>query len=150
MTWNPWRRLKLVIWASRRMRRKYRDRMEALELRWRQRFPVELKRRREAIEKDREQAQQLILRLIEVQTFFERHSSERTLGCVVRVPQEVMMNILHPSDLDEYWRYVAAELGHALERELRTINWKRIEEVEVVDRYRQEPVRPSYYQEHWK
>jgi len=145
MTWNPWRRLKLVIWASRRMRRKYRARMEAMERSWRERF----KRERQSVERELAFTATLAMRLLQVEAYWETHSGGRVLGCTVRFQEGMLMHIYHPADLDDYRRFVCQQLGHALERELATMNLGRLAEVEIVDRYA--PRRgPSYYQEHWK
>lgn len=127
-------KLGLVILASRRMRQRYRKRMVDLEMGWRERHRLARLRDRAELAVERERLRELISRATDMNIGFERMaSSGRVLGMHIRWPQDWLMHFHRPNDMDELKRCAVAEIAHMIERELRTIDFTRIDEVEVVN-----------------
>ena len=134
MGWLPWRlakRLRLVILASRRMRQRYRKRMVAMERGWRARC----ERNRKAAHADAEKmAEMLAVLLRRAMTIrIGRIAQGDIVGVTVHWPQEWLREMYQPQDHECLIELMSRHLALSLERELKTTNWARVNELRIVN-----------------
>lgn len=112
----------VVVKASRRMRRRYRARMVAMELGWRKRD----ERREEVVNAT---MGKLLGRVATIQPYAIPHGNTRMLGVNVSLDEREMCQMIQPNDGRDYIRFVCQRLGMQVESAMRDINFSRVHEL---------------------
>lgn len=113
------KKVKRFLRGCHRMRSRYRQIVEKVELGWRMRYDRKVRELHRQMDKEREQLQDCVRRMSTIDP--EAHGN-MTFGIRPTFNQE-MFKQFQPGQEDELIRYWAQDVGHMLEREIRQLNF---------------------------